>query len=538
MEKNPDILSSSSSGGGHPETATAMTGRIPAAGEIIRFLKISLAVSLILHILAAIYSIGFFHYDEHYQILEFAGLKAGYTTPHDLPWEYAAHIRPAIQPMLAYWAIRLFGFFGIMDPFRVAMLLRIVSGILGWLSMALLSIALLPAFSSKWVKKTFILLSNFLWFLLFVHVRNSSESWSGSLCFIGIALLLLNKPPEGWKYYKNLPALLLAGFLFGLSFVFRFQTAFLLPGLFLWLLLIGRMRFSQLCLMGLTAVAAIGLGFVIDHWYYGEWVNTAYRYYDANIVQGKAASFGVFPWWWYLNWFFHNGLLPFNLLLMASVFIAWLRYPKDMLLWACLPFLLLHFAIGHKELRFLFPMMSALPWFMGLSLNLLDARLKKPVSRNLRLAGRILAGGIIIINLVYLQNIGFRSLQAYLKPMDYAYNHFKKEEVNLAIADSNAYGELTNLKMNFYLRKNIHLKLIDSAAQLQQFVANSRLPVLLMLSGKGYALPQKMAGLHTKPAMLYSVYPLWLKDLDFNHWAERTTFWRLYRFPAPAPSQR
>ncbi len=59
-------------------------------------------------VLTSIFSLGYHHFDEHFQILEFAGSKLDLTTPNNLPWEYDYQMRPAIQPAIA---VCLYNFF-------------------------------------------------------------------------------------------------------------------------------------------------------------------------------------------------------------------------------------------------------------------------------------------------------------------------------------------------------------------------------------------------------------------------------------------
>jgi phosphatidylinositol glycan class B len=61
-----------------------------------------------IYLLTAIHSNGFHHPDEHYQIVELAGLKGGWNTGANLTWEYDAQIRPALQPMIALGATIVF----------------------------------------------------------------------------------------------------------------------------------------------------------------------------------------------------------------------------------------------------------------------------------------------------------------------------------------------------------------------------------------------------------------------------------------------
>ena len=68
------------------------TGRIMLAGVLFT-------------LLFALLSRGFYHPDEHFQILEYARLKLfGAETTDYMPWEYHAMMRPGIQPFIA-WAL-------------------------------------------------------------------------------------------------------------------------------------------------------------------------------------------------------------------------------------------------------------------------------------------------------------------------------------------------------------------------------------------------------------------------------------------------
>ena len=50
-------------------------------------------ISILSLLISSIFSVGFFHPDEHYQILEFANYKMGNINPTQLPWEFHEKIR-------------------------------------------------------------------------------------------------------------------------------------------------------------------------------------------------------------------------------------------------------------------------------------------------------------------------------------------------------------------------------------------------------------------------------------------------------------
>jgi phosphatidylinositol glycan class B len=57
---------------------------------------------------AAYFMVGSLHADEHYQILEFANYKRGLVQAKQLPWEFGARLRPAIQPTMAFFLLEFF----------------------------------------------------------------------------------------------------------------------------------------------------------------------------------------------------------------------------------------------------------------------------------------------------------------------------------------------------------------------------------------------------------------------------------------------
>lgn len=86
------------------------------------------------------------------------------------------------------------------------------------------------------------------------------------------------------------------------------------------------------------------------------WSNVA-----INLVEGKAAQYGVSPWYYYAALYYKYWTilgLPLGLLVLAG---AW-RAPYLFAIGAII--VLSHSAIGHKEYRFLFP---ALPFFLLLA---------------------------------------------------------------------------------------------------------------------------------------------------------------------------
>lgn len=320
----------------------------------VRLLGLNLAVTLVM----ASSSLTFFHPDEHYQVLELCGYKLGFTAESELPWEYAARIRPFMQPWLCYLIVSPLKFLQVVDRFTLAFVLRLVSGLVAFAALVQMVRVTTPwlrdAQANKW-RLEFLTLAGFGPYLA---VRTSSENLTASFFLFGFALLMAGRDPEARDARPTSRALdeLGAGVLFGLAFECRFQTAILVAGFLGWLLFVARARLRTLGrILAGTLGPVIGAVF-IDRWGYGEWTFPPLRYLDVNLLQGVAATqFGTKPFFAYLHVILPNLFAPVVFLMILGLLTCWLKRPLHVITWTTLPFVLVHSAIGHKEERFLFP---------------------------------------------------------------------------------------------------------------------------------------------------------------------------------------
>ena len=94
-----------------------------------RYERYFFLTALAVYIVAAWFSTGFYHGDEHYQLIEFAAYKMGTVSPEGLAWEFSARVRPALQPFIAFIIIKLLQVFSIVDPYIQAFLLRLLTAL-------------------------------------------------------------------------------------------------------------------------------------------------------------------------------------------------------------------------------------------------------------------------------------------------------------------------------------------------------------------------------------------------------------------------
>lgn len=312
--------------------------------ELRRSLILLGAVTLV----TAWFSETFYFPDEHYQILEFMSWKLGITPVSELPWEFSARIRPWLQPLLYFLIVKPLILLGVKDMFTIVFILRLATGLLSLVALAAFVRALLPTIEGAEEKRAFVRYLPFFGFLPYLFVRTSSEAMSAAFFTIGLALAIGE---------KSNGRLVLAGLFCGLAFECRYQIAFMGLGLFAWLAIIARVRWTGLAAFLGGGLCAMLLGALADRWGYGSWAFPPFHYFHANIVQDVAATrFGREPFFAFLYLMPAQIFAAITLILMAALVAMWLRNPRHVLSWTTLPFVLAHMAAAHKEARFFFPM--------------------------------------------------------------------------------------------------------------------------------------------------------------------------------------
>ncbi|MFZ9595237.1 MAG: hypothetical protein ACO3A2_04080 [Bdellovibrionia bacterium] len=348
-----------------------------------RFFFQFLGVSLLLHGLSAILSVGFYHTDEHFQIIEFLNLKLGGTSAAELPIEYSQKMRPWLFPGLLFLLTRVFQFFGISSPFALALGYRSFSSLLGLLSSAALALCCTRWFprpeslNPKQRERNFnirtwaVAALGGIWYLPALHARPSSENLASSTFFLALSLITLSLPEEKNPTPPSRSLLWifgLAGALFGFSFEFRYQVVFMILGALYHLAFITRVNPRLLLALIFGGSLSLILGRWVDFWGYGEFTWTPWNYFNYILVQNHVSDSETSTFWDYFRRALTETFPPLGFLLLLSLPLAWFKNPKHILTLSTAPLFLVHTLIAHKELRFLFPLAPAAPLLLIQSL--------------------------------------------------------------------------------------------------------------------------------------------------------------------------
>lgn len=466
---------------------------------------------------------GYHHPDEHFQILEFAAYRMGRSIAADLPWEFAAQIRPGLQPFLAYCLMQAAEYLGLTDPFVQVFWLRLLSGwafvavVWAWARYLAQASGQAAAAALRWAAVG-------LWFVPYLAVRFSSEQWGG-LCFSAGMLGLLGLYAHQAKPGRRLRQVwggFGVGFLLALSFFFRYQMGFALLGVGLWMLWRGRARQAQrlsgMCWLGLCcgAAAAVAAGWATDLWLYGKPVLASYNYFAANILENKAAQWGTAPWWFYIGQLVLTAVPPISLVGLVWLSRGWWQQRSGALSWGLLVFLLAHLAVGHKEMRFLYPML--LP---ALVLAVQGMQGFSPKGWY-GVVWRVLLRVAFVLNALLLIVRCTVAAQESVPAFRFLYRYAAQQPVTVLSAEHEVY-ELVGLPVRVYRSPHVHTQVLphlhpDSLPQTDD-------PRLLLFSPR-LVLPPAWADVPAR--RVYAYFPDWVLRFNPNDWQSRSRIWSFY----------
>lgn len=461
-----------------------------------------------LFILFAFLSDGFMHADEHFQILEFCNYKLGLTSSKNLAWEFNDQIRPALQPFLAYLFIKLLNVFNIYNPFIYIIIIRLITALLAWMLITKLLMLLVIDFKHPSTKRTFILINYFLWFIPFLSVRFSSESYS-TLCILYSILLILKPDKNNFKY-------LFIGLLFGFGFYFRFQVAFGVLGILAFLILEQGIKYSKLLLIISGGIIAIFINLLIDRWFYSEWVISPYNYFIVNILEHKAAEFGVQPWWFYIVMVLYYIIPPMSIVLFIF-FIKGLSQKGNKIMWYYLiSFFVGHLIVGHKEVRFLFPIVFPFIYICCIGLDHFIEKILK--NKFLKYVMYF----TISINILSLIIRTFNPAQDHIRYLHYLYKISQNKEVQLICLKKPIYGKGKTL--SFYQSHSVQCITLGDKRLVQAYLDIYKPKKILFLEEK-FLVHNNFKGYKVSTA--YSMVPDWVEDYNIGNWLETSSVWKI-----------
>lgn len=194
---------------------------------------------------------------------------------------------------------------------------------------------------------------NACWFEpLYFSVHPLADSFAAALLVPG--LYLCTVPGSRRRFFG-------AGILLGLTVVVRVQLAPAI-GLVVLFVCFGQRRAVWVRMIA-GGLGVVLLGGLMDWVTWSYPFQSTFQYIRANLFLGKADEAGVFPWWSYLT----NEIVVTHGAVMALMILALQAGRRQPALVVCILGILISFsAIGHKEARFILPVMPLVLTLAGI----------------------------------------------------------------------------------------------------------------------------------------------------------------------------
>ena len=356
-----------------------------------KFEQTVFVIAIIWYTITAWFSSGYIHLDEQYQIIEFAGYINGWNNANELAWEFSSQIRSSIQPFLCASFFKFCEWINVTNPFHQAFVLRLITALFSVLSIRFFINSFRNIVTHKFWR-IFVILSYFIWFLPYINVRFSSETWSELFLLLAIGIHIRNakKAINYWYFGVSL----------GFAFIFRFQAGIAIATIGCWVVFKERISPKLIGMTSLGFGLVFILGIVLEYFFYGNWTFTSWNYLRVNLIEGVASSFGVSPFYYYIQEIYKRAFTPFGIIVLATTIYAIIKKRNQLVTWVVLVFIIVHSMIGHKEVRFIFPIINLLPVFVIWFLEGMDSLNPRMIKSKIFKIGVLFLIGINAIGLV------------------------------------------------------------------------------------------------------------------------------------------
>jgi GPI mannosyltransferase 3 len=484
-----------------------------------------LVAAIIIHLLAAWFSVGHYHDDEYAQILNFATSKMGMDMQSELMWEFKAGVRSGFQPFIAFMLSKVTSFTGIDSPFILAFIYRLISATISLVATVVFIQSIANDIRSKNAFKwtTFFLL--FSWILVFTNVRFSSEGWACSFFLLALGLYRYPSP-------ASIKRFLLVGFFFGLAFLARYQVGFMLFGFGLWMIFINKQKPFNIFLILLAGSLTLVLGAGFDWWLYGEPTVSSWNYFKNHLSGLSGAGISTAlpePWWFYIYYSAVQLIPPLTLLLPIAVVIFWLFFPRHPITWLTLPFVLFHTYFGHKEMRYLFPVLPFAPVMFAMASLKADEKFKLLKRNFFKYLWPVIFWFSIGLNvlLVVLTLSLPASKEAALWQNCLTPLSTENEAVLMVLDQDGSYSDPAELNMDFYNMNNLKIVSVKDENQIREILKQYSGRHMLYASRKRNRSQElDKAGLSHE--LICQALPDWILKININNWTSRTSMWRIW----------
>jgi phosphatidylinositol glycan class B len=220
-----------------------------------------------------------------------------------------------------------------------------------------------------------------------------------------------------------------------------------------------------------------------------------------------------------------------------SSVVAWIRHPQHILTWSQIPFFLVHEMIAHKECRFFFPIASAAPILLTLSLYSSKTHTLGSLKRNWNTLWQWSWQFIALNNGIALLVLMFTPFARVVQFYEGVYDHIppQQQKFELYFSGRDPY-RILGTPIYFYRPEQLVLKEFHEYSELNSILEQRQklkdlkgLQEPLWLFDPNFHLPSSANELLTHCSVVFRTLPPTVENWNWGNWLERTLTWTLYR---------
>ncbi|KAF4383844.1 hypothetical protein G4B88_016277 [Cannabis sativa] len=301
----------------------------------------------------------YFNPDEHWQALEVAHRIAfGYG---HLTWEWKKGIRSYLHPLIFALFYKVLALLGLDTPLfmvKAPRLLQSMFSAVGDLYLYKLSVIVFGERVAKWT--LFAQLTN--WFMFFCITRTLSNTLETVLTLVSLYYWPCLRPSS-----DKLPLMSRKWGLAMAALACGIRPTSAIIWLYVGLLELyetrDRLRFIFLEVAPI-GVLVLGLTSILDRLMYGSWIIVPLNFLKFNFLSSGGDYYGTHKWHWYFSQGFTVMLFTFLPFSIAGIMQSKKWKLSGLIAWV----LGLYSVLGHKEFRFVLPVLPIALMFSGYSL--------------------------------------------------------------------------------------------------------------------------------------------------------------------------
>ncbi|MCG8378270.1 MAG: hypothetical protein MI865_02220, partial [Proteobacteria bacterium] len=316
-------------------------------------------------------------------------------------------------------------------------------------------------------------------------------------------------------------------------FLARYQTGFMLLGLGLWMLFIDKIKPLNLLYILIGGVISLFIGVGFDWWLYDSPTVSSWNYFMWHLNafrSGSGIDVVVYePWWFYIQYGALQILPPLTLLLPLAVIVFWFLFPKHPITWLTIPFVLFHQYFGHKEMRYLFPVLPFAPVMFSLVLVKTNEYFNLLKNKFINYSWKCIFGISVFLNLILVILVlsipaskEVALWQKCLAPLSTDYKPV------LLVLDPDGSGSNTaELNLDFYNANNL---IIDSVNNETGIVTKAeQYPEYdLFFASRKRDRSLQLDEANIQHELLCQALPDWILKININNWTSRASMWRIW----------